>query len=86
MQPWAMIPVKVKGSDNVDMLVWSTEKRKWKNGSTQKVYFMEVFTFKKIKKSIILISGEDLIPKMSLDSHIEENFMEKKRTNTAEEV
>lgn len=50
MQPWAMIPVKVKGSDNVDMLVWSTEKREWKNGSTQKVYLMEVFTFNKDKK------------------------------------
>ena len=33
MEPWAMIPVRVKGSDNVIMLVWSTENREWNNGS-----------------------------------------------------
>ena len=50
MEPWAMIPVRVKGSDNVNMLVWSTENREWNNGSKQKVYLMEVFTFNKDKK------------------------------------
>ena len=50
MQPWAMVPVRVKGSDNVNMLVWSTENREWNNGSKQKVYLMEVFTFNKDKK------------------------------------
>ena len=32
------------------MLVWSTENREWNNGSKQKVYLMEVFTFNKDKK------------------------------------
>lgn len=50
MQPWAMVPVRVKGSDNVNMLVWSTENREWNNGSKQKVNLMEVFTFNKDKK------------------------------------
>ena len=50
MRPWAMIPVRVKGSDEVNMLVWSTEDREWKNGSKQRVYLMEVFTFNADKK------------------------------------
>ena len=49
-EPWAMIPVQVKGSDNVHMLVWSNESREWNNGSTQKLSLMEVFVFDKDKK------------------------------------
>ena len=49
-EPWAMIPVQIKGSDNVHMLVWSTESREWNNGSTQKLNLMEVFMFDKDKK------------------------------------
>ncbi|MGA0042748.1 MAG: hypothetical protein ACO3HC_06810 [Flavobacteriaceae bacterium] len=49
-EPWAMIPVQVKGSENVHMLVWSNETREWKNGSKQKLYLMEVFSFNKDKK------------------------------------
>lgn len=49
-KPWAMIPVQVKGSDDVHMLVWSNETREWNNGSKQTLYLMEVFSFDKDKK------------------------------------
>jgi hypothetical protein len=49
-KPWAMIPVQVKGSDDVHMLVWSNETREWNNGSKQSLYLMEVFSFNKDKK------------------------------------
>ena len=49
-EPWAMIPVQIKGGDNVHMLVWSNETREWNNGSKQKMNLMEVFSFNKDKK------------------------------------
>ena len=49
-EPWAMIPVQIKGSERVHMLVWSSESREWNNGSTQKLNLMEVFMFDKDKK------------------------------------
>ena len=49
-EPWAMIPVQIKGSDNVHMLVWSNETREWNNGSKQKMNLMEVFSFNEDKK------------------------------------
>ena len=49
-KPWAMLPVQIKDSDNVHMLVWSNETREWNNGSTQKMNLMEVFSFDKDKK------------------------------------
>lgn len=49
-EPWAMIPVQIKGGDNVHMLVWSSETREWNNGSKQKMNLMEVFSFNKDKK------------------------------------
>ena len=49
-EPWAMIPVQIKGPERVHMLVWSSESREWNNGSTQKLNLMEVFMFDKDKK------------------------------------
>lgn len=44
MKPWAVIPVRLVGSDNDLVLTWSVEDREYKNGSTQKQNLMEVFS------------------------------------------
>ncbi|MGB0274582.1 MAG: hypothetical protein ACPF9U_05050 [Flavobacteriaceae bacterium] len=44
MKPWALIPVKLVGTDDELVLTWSVEDREWKNGSTQKQNLMEVFS------------------------------------------
>ncbi len=44
MKPYAIIPVKIEGSDKTQVLTWSVEERNWKNGSKQKQNLMEIFT------------------------------------------
>ncbi len=48
--PNVILPVKLQGSDDALVLSWSTEDRLWKNGSTQKMSLMEVYSFNKDKK------------------------------------
>lgn len=44
-EPFVVIPVRVKGKENTQVLVWSNESREWKNGSKQKLGLVEVFDF-----------------------------------------
>lgn len=44
-EPFVIIPVRVKGKENTQVLVWSNESREWKNGSKQKLGLVEVFDF-----------------------------------------
>jgi hypothetical protein len=48
--PAVILPVRLQGSEDAMVLAWSTENRLWKNGSTQKMSLMEVYTFDKDKK------------------------------------
>ena len=43
MVPYRIIPVKFQDSDETLVLTWSTEDRKWKNGSEQTLDLMEIF-------------------------------------------
>jgi hypothetical protein len=39
----AMVPIHLKGDDKKMVLTWSTENRKWKNGSKERVRLFEIY-------------------------------------------
>lgn len=43
MNIFAMIPIQLKGDDKKMVLTWSTENRKWKNGSKERVNLFEIY-------------------------------------------
>jgi ketosteroid isomerase-like protein len=49
-QPFAMFPLKIKGSNEDLVFSISQEDREWKNGSKQKLYLFEIFTINKAGK------------------------------------
>ena len=52
MVPYRMIPVQLEGTDEILVLTWSVENRKWKNGSQQNLDLMEIFTVNQNNKII----------------------------------
>lgn len=49
-QPFAMFPLRIKGSNEDLVFSISQEDREWKNGSKQKLYLFEIFTINKAGK------------------------------------
>jgi ketosteroid isomerase-like protein len=49
-QPFAMFPLRIKGSNEDIVFSISQEEREWKNGSKQKLYLFEMFTINKAGK------------------------------------
>ena len=49
-QPFAMIPLRIKGSNEDVVFSVSQEERVWKNGAKQKLYLFEMFTINKAGK------------------------------------
>ena len=49
-QPFAMIPLRIKGSNEDIVFSVSQEERVWKNGAKQKLYLFEMFTINKAGK------------------------------------
>jgi ketosteroid isomerase-like protein len=49
-QPFAMFPLKIKGSNEDLVFSISQEDREWKNGSKQKLYLFELYTINKAGK------------------------------------
>ena len=49
-QPFAMVPLRIKGSNEDLVFSISQEDREWKNGSKQKLYLFEIFTINKAGK------------------------------------
>jgi len=49
-QPFAMIPLRIKGSNEDLVFSISQEERVWKNGSKQKLYLFELYTINKAGK------------------------------------
>jgi hypothetical protein len=45
MDPYVIIPVKLKGDSDTKVLAWSKEERHYKNGSYEKLDLMEYFNF-----------------------------------------
>jgi ketosteroid isomerase-like protein len=45
--PYAMVPVRLKGSDEDLVFSWSQENREWKNGSKQKLNLLEIYSVNK---------------------------------------
>jgi hypothetical protein len=43
MDIFAMVPVHLKGDDKKMVFTWSTETRKWKNGSKERVQLFEIY-------------------------------------------
>ena len=50
MDPYMIIPVKMKDSENTMVLAWSTEDRNFKDGSIENLNLMEIFTVDKDNK------------------------------------
>ena len=50
MDPFMIIPVKMKDSENTMVLAWSTEDRNFKDGSVENLNLMEIFTVDKDHK------------------------------------
>ena len=50
MDPYMIIPVKMKDSENTMVLAWSTEDRNFKDGSIETLNLMEIFTVDKDNK------------------------------------
>ena len=50
MDPFMIIPVKMKDSENTMVLAWSTEDRNFKDGSVENLNLMEIFTVDKDNK------------------------------------
>jgi ketosteroid isomerase-like protein len=49
-QPFALVPLKIKGSNEDLVFSISQEEREWKNGSKQKLYLFELYTINKSGK------------------------------------
>lgn len=49
-QPFALVPLKIKGSNEDLVFSISQEEREWKNGSKQKLYLFELYTINKAGK------------------------------------
>jgi ketosteroid isomerase-like protein len=49
-QPFAMVPLRIKGSNEDVVFSISQEERVWKNGAKQKLYLFEMFTINKAGK------------------------------------
>ena len=43
MNIFAMVPMHLKGDDKKMVFTWSTETRKWKNGSRERVQLFEIY-------------------------------------------
>jgi hypothetical protein len=49
-QPFAMVPLRIKGSNEDIVFSISQEEREWKNGSKQKLYLFEMYSINKAGK------------------------------------
>jgi len=45
--PYALVPLRLKGSDEDIVFSWSQENREWKNGSKQKLNLLEIYSVNK---------------------------------------